>query len=126
MPLLRRGFGGCFLVDGPRAAQDAEHPAVSFVARIFVDQALRLYHWHLRGPRLRPGRRVVDRERVQQVIGIDTRETLDEMHVRPGASQRRVLVEVLCVDDERGALPVTGGLAGPLRDVRARTSVERD
>ena len=47
---------------GPSAGEDVGQPVIAFVTRVLVQRVFGLRHRHLGGPRLRPRRRIVDRE----------------------------------------------------------------
>ena len=57
------------------------------MTRVFVDAFVGLQHRHRGAPGPRPGRRVVDRELVEQRLRAGAREALDEMHVFVGAAR---------------------------------------
>ena len=74
-----------------------------------------------------PGRRIIDRELVEERIRVDAREAFDQMQVRGGSSETRLLGEIGRVDDKRLAFPMATRVPGPLVDpvVEMRTPVQR-
>src|SRR5260370_955526 len=80
---------------------------------LFVSQLQRNHS----GPRLCPGRRIVDRDFVVDSIRADARETLDDAQVlvrSPEVTLGRIIGRV---DDQRIALPVTDGITEQLPEV---------
>ncbi len=67
----------------------------------------------LRGPWLKPDRRVVDGKSIRDRFRIHTRETLDQMQSGIRAAHARLLGEVRRVDDERSAFPTATRIALP-------------
>src|SRR5262252_1702521 len=110
--LLRVGRLGGFLFPA-RAAQDVAQPIVAFVTGELVDRSVGPNHRVGHGPGPRPRRRIVYREAVLEGVGIEAREAFDEMEVRAGAAEARLVGEVGRVDDERVALPVSARIADP-------------
>src|SRR5262249_27617046 len=68
----------------PRGAKDVLHAAVALVARVLVDHAIDRDQRDLPGPRRGPGRRVLDREAVQQHARRQQREALRDLQVLVG------------------------------------------
>lgn len=67
---------------GLGSGEDVRQAVIAFVARVLVQDVVDPRHRHLGGPRLRKRRRIVDRERIQQCVGIEAAEPLDEMELR--------------------------------------------
>ena len=100
------------------------------MARVFVQRIVRSPHGHRNGPRLRERRRIIDRELVRHRVGVDPREPLDQMHVRPnqrdpivGVSEAPSSVvglvgEVRRLDHQCVAFPVAPRVAEPLPNRR--------
>ena len=98
------------------------------MAGVLVERLVRRRHQHLRGPRARPGGGVADRELVEQRVGVQPREALDEVRAGARIAERGLGEEVAGRDDQRVALPARARVADPLADARGqmRPAVERD
>ena len=83
-------------------------------------------HRHLRRPGRGPGPRVGDRELVEQRVGVDAREPLDQVAVRRRAPPAVPGAEVDGLDDQRVAFPAAARLPRPRVDAGPRLPVERD
>ena len=68
-------------------------------------------------PRLCPHRRVVDRELIEERLGVNPRKALDDMQVPRRRAESRRVGEVRRVDHERVALPVTDRITKPAPDL---------
>ena len=65
----------------PRAEQQVLHPVVTLVARVLVDESVRLRQVKCGGPRALPRRRVLEPHLVAQDAGLRPREALDQCQV---------------------------------------------
>src|SRR4030095_3655724 len=88
------------------------------VARVLVNRLGNPAHRHARGPRPRPGGRIVDLELVEKRIGVQTREALDEMRLRAGPAKARLAAKVRRLDHERAAFPAAPRVAFVLTEIR--------
>src|SRR4029453_8770564 len=93
---------------------------VALVTGVFVDRLRRSRQGQLALPRPRKRGRVVDFELVEQRIGIQKPEPLDEVKVTVPtkvaagiAIKPAAIIEVRRVDDERVALPVSDRITDP-------------
>ena len=66
---------------------------------------LRLHHRNLRAPRARPGGRIIDRELIEDRVGVDAREAFHHVQRLAGSLEARLVGEVSGLDDKRLALP---------------------
>jgi hypothetical protein len=65
---------------------------------VFVDRIFALAHGNHCSPRPRPHRRIVDRELVEESVGVGAREALDQVRVRAGVWQAGFAFEIRGVD----------------------------
>ena len=115
------------LLDG-RADEDVVDAVVSFVASELVHRVLVQLHRHFVGPRRGPGTRVVDRDLIGQDARRHARKPFRQQQLvaRRATQEARFAKEPPGLDDERIALPASAGMAGILRQVPVRTSVQRN
>src|SRR6058998_3018324 len=71
---LRPGLGSCLLLEIPRTGQNEPKVVVPFVARVLIEALVGPRHGEGRGPRLRPDRRIADRELVDHSVVVQARE----------------------------------------------------
>ncbi|MQA28451.1 MAG: transposase [Luteitalea sp.] len=120
------------ILDGAGAGQDVRNRLVPLVTRILVEWLFRPDHVDLGRPASRVPRRVLDRELVEEGIGVGAGETLDQPHVRAGrpivGEVRYRPGEVGRLDDEGLTLPAAARIPGPLADRRWQVGapIERD
>src|SRR5438128_1341274 len=69
-------------------------------------------------PRLRPRRRIVDRDDILQRVGVDTRPAFDQVQVLARSLEVGLRAEIRHVDNERLALPAPPRVSPPEPDVR--------
>src|SRR5262249_40395159 len=81
-------------------------------------------HWNFRRPWLRPHGRITDSELVEQRVGVGPREAFDQVSIRRGAGEVRLTLEILCLDDERIALPMAARFSLPLWNVSVRAPIQ--
>src|SRR5262245_23409777 len=86
-PYVRSLLFRCLRLAEAGAAQDALERVVVLVARVLVDRFLRERPDVLAGPRLVPRRRILDREPIQQVVGVHACEALDHVQVLRRAAE---------------------------------------
>ena len=112
--------------------EDVQQAVIALVARVLVERSHDLGHRDRCRPRLREGRRIVDRDLVVHRTGTESREALDDATLLAGAIDSHVsLVDVGEIDrlnDERIAFPVAARVAQPLFDAGpdVRTPVHRN
>ena len=91
------------------ALQEPDHSEIAFMApRLVIDPiqlAVLPLQFLLRGPGAGPCRRVLDRDRVLERVGVTRRPALDEMQVLAGVLKIEIRFEIRDIDDQRIALP---------------------
>jgi hypothetical protein len=122
--LLRGFFRG--LVCSARSGEDAGQGVIRLVTRVFVDRILTLQHRKRCCPRSRPHGRIVDREFVEERVGVGAREAFDKMHVRAGAREARLAFEIRRVNHQGITLPAAARISLPLANVPMRTPIQGD
>src|SRR5262249_52647236 len=80
MPLLRPFLRGSLLL-GPSSSEDACHGVIPLVTRILKHRSRNFRHGHRSFPGFRPHRWIVDREFVEERVGVDTPKAFDDMEV---------------------------------------------
>ena len=90
---------------------------VGLVTGVLVDARVGRGPDVLATPRLCPHRRVVDRELIEERLGVNPRKALDDMQVPRRRAESRRVGEVRRVDHERVALPVTDRITKPAPDL---------
>src|SRR6187401_1218839 len=105
----------------PRATQDVEQRVVALVTSVFVVAVVVVpLQWVLNRPRLRPCLRVVDAHLVQDHVGTHSREPLGDRDIAAvprttaiDADTGREAADILRLDNERVAVPVTARVTHP-------------
>ena len=88
-----------------RAGENTPETNVAFVTRDLIDPAIRSPQPIHERPRLRECLWIGHRQSVLDRVGIEHRESLDEMQLRARAAEHLLLVEIRGLDDERAPLP---------------------
>src|SRR5260370_40095113 len=78
----------------PCAGENALQAVVRLVTRELVDPFLGLHDRIRHGPRPRPRRRILQGKAVFEGIGVEARETLDQMQIRARPAEGRFVREV--------------------------------
>src|SRR5579864_7009487 len=81
--LLLRSLGGLFLF-GPGSREQSRHAIVALVAGVLEDRPLGPDARNLSGPRPGERRRVIDREGIQERLGIGAREAFHQVQILAG------------------------------------------
>ena len=114
-----RFFGVLLLRAGP--GKDAvHHVVIPFVARELIELVPGLLQANRRRPRLRPRRRVVDRNLVIDPVRADTREPFNQVQVFGGSQEAALGGKIGGVDDQRLPLPAAPRIAVPLTNARRK------
>src|SRR5262249_18001821 len=114
------------LLVGARTGKDASQSVISFVTGVFVDRIVPLRHRNHGGPWSRPRARVVDRELVEERIGVGARKALDQVRVRTGSCKARLALEIFRLHNERSPLPVAARHPLPLTNAPVQASIQWD
>ena len=99
-----------------RAAKKILNGVVPFVAGHLVDLGIGRLERPFRRPRRGPGVGVVNGHAVCESVGVDFRESFDDMHPFAGIHVVGLGPEVRGIDHERGSLPMADRIAEPLLD----------
>ena len=109
------------LLLGARSLEDVPHRVVAFVTSVFIDGSRGLRQGRLSLPSFRKCRGIVDRKFVENRVGIETREALDQVQILVGAAEVSLVREVGRVDHQRIAFPTAARISQPLADVLWKT-----